>query len=110
MPVTEIKKKRDLYFLLTRVSKVIVYHYVNFRNECIDFNKPYYEMSKKKEYDDICFSRVDIDKLADIGNIYDIEIGKTPIVLFFKDGKIVKKMEGNRPELLEDYVTDFSHL
>lgn len=110
MAIVEITDGRELYFILTHMKKIIIYFYVGYRSECLKFNKKFIDTSRKTEYNRIVFCQVDVNLMANIGYIYNVEINKTPLVIFINDGKICKKFYGNNPELLDDYITDFSYL
>lgn len=113
MAIVEIKNNDELYFILTKIPKVIICFYTVYQAEYVNarkYNAAYIKESRKSQNRGITFCKVNCDELPDIQLLYDIELAKAPCTLFLKNAKIIKKFYGNKPELLDDYTTDFAHL
>lgn len=109
MAIVEIASGEELYFILTRYPKVVLYFYVAWRRDCIRFNISYINESRKISNTGIIFCRINVDEHPRIQYLYDIDIKKTPVVIYLNNSEVVKKFYGNKPEVLVDYTTDFSH-
>ncbi|AYV75644.1 MAG: hypothetical protein Terrestrivirus2_152 [Terrestrivirus sp.] len=109
MTIVEIASGEELYFILTRYQKVVLYFYVPWRLQCTNFNKSYINESRKVSNNGIIFCRISVDEHPRIQNVYDVDVRKTPVVIYLNNTEIVKKFYGNKPEVLVDYTTDFSH-
>lgn len=108
--IIEINNQEEFYFIINNVEKVIAYFYVNWRLDCNKFDKSYIKEARKTENLGITFCHIDTDLLPDIQILYDVVIKTTPSVIYFHKGKIVKRFEGNKPELLEDNTADFVNM
>ena len=108
--IIEINNHEEFYFIITNIEKVIAYFYVNWRPDCNKFDKSFIKESRKIENIGITFCHINTDLLPDIQVLYDVTIKSTPAVVYIHNKKIVKRFEGNKPELLDDYTADFINM
>lgn len=108
MPIIELQSKNELYFILTRNTKVILYFYINSSIDCNRFSNTFINETRKINNIGIIFCRINCDIFPDIQILFDVNIRKTPVLIFYKDKKIKNKLIGNHPEIFIDYCLDFA--
>lgn len=104
--IIEVKSPEILYFILKRFSKVVIYYYAPWRAECARFNDTYQEACRGTG-PGITFCQVNVDLLPYIQELYDVNIYRTPAVIFMRDGQIVEKLYGDKPSVFIDVLHDF---
>jgi thioredoxin-like negative regulator of GroEL len=108
--IIEIRKSNILYSIIKRFKKVVIYFYVDWSSQCNGFNAIYLQISRENEYSPIAFCQVNVDLLPDIQELYDVNVYRAPCLITIKDGEIVGKLYGNKPEIFQDQMYDFSKL
>merc|ERR1712087_720241 len=65
---------------------------------CHRFEPIFAELSKKKEYSQLMFAKVDVDKLKGISSMVDTsQIKQLPTIMCFRDGRLIETCEANSP-------------
>lgn len=106
--IIEIKYSSSLYFIIKRFNKLVIYFYAIWRSECNKFAKEYQQVSRNSDYSSIAFCQVNVDLHPYIQELFDVNVYKTPCLITIKKGEITNKLYGNKPEIFEDYMYDFS--
>ncbi len=94
----------DSYDFDERVEKGI-FLVVFYAEWCVQSRglEPILEEIADRYYDSIRVLALDVEQSPDIAVRFGIE--KTPVVIFFKDGKIAEKIEGvNPPSVYSEYI------
>jgi thioredoxin 1 len=59
-----------------------------------------------EKYKDVKFVKIDVDNASNLADKY--EISSIPCIIFFKEGKVVDKIEGSTSEeMLSDKIKDY---
>ena len=107
MPIIELYSKEELYYILTHYDKIIMYFYVNWRVDCNRFDYTFIRESRKRKNIGVVFCKINCDIFSDIQMLFNVNVRKTPVIVFVKNKLIKKYLIGNYPERFEDTCVDF---
>mmetsp|Transcript_34765 Transcript_34765/g.75207 ORF Transcript_34765/g.75207 Transcript_34765/m.75207 type:complete len:453 (+) Transcript_34765:215-1573(+) len=72
---------------------------------CHRFEPIFAELSKKKEYSQLMFAKIDLEKLKGISSMVDTsQIKQLPTFVCFRDGKLIETCEANSPTAVKQML------
>jgi len=107
MPVISINSNRSLYNILQRSNKIVIFFYVNWIYDNNKFEKYFIAASEEYKYSGIEFCQINGDIFTNIREIYNINVRKTPIILFIENNIIINKLIGYKPVVFNVYMYNF---
>lgn len=96
-PVVELNSYTDFYRQIADSKAVVIDAYTTWCGPCRQMAPVFAQMASK--YPAVTFAKIDIEKVGEVATV--LNISSIPTFLFFKDGKIVDRVEGADPGKVE---------
>jgi len=110
MQIININSQEQLYSIITRNAKCILFFYTIWCADCSNYENAFIQESRKYNNYGIVFCKINCDLLPVIQFFFDINIRKLPATLFIYNNSIFSAVYGNRPLSLENHCIELANL